>query len=151
MDLVFKTKVFEAAEALILEKIAYAKTAMHEAQEAANAEEKSSMGDKYETGRAMSQLAREMNAKQMLAFQMELDHLKKLSPTGTYKLSQTGALVQTELGWFYIAAAIGYVRVDEKKVMVLSPETPLSKALAGKKSGDFYKLNGKKIKILGIV
>ena len=150
MDLGFKIKVFEAAKVIISEKIEFAMKAMQAAQEAANTEEKSSMGDKYETGRAMSQLAKDMNAKQMLAFQNELDHLKKLSPNLPFKIAQSGALVQTEQGWFYIAAAIGLVMVDGTKIMVLSPESPLGKALAGKKSGNFYEINGRKLKIQAI-
>ncbi len=151
MDLSWKQQVYKASVKVIEEKIAHAKAAMNEAQEAANTEEKSSMGDKYETGRAMSQLAKDMNAKQMVAFQNELNQLQKLSQLHPSKTVSSGALVQTEQGYFFIAAAIGSISVNEVKIMVLSPETPLSKALWGKKAGDFYELNGKKQKILKIV
>lgn len=151
MDLGWKQQIFEESIKVISEKIAHAKSAMNEAQEAANTEEKSSMGDKYETGRAMSQLAKDMNARQMVAFQNELNQLQKISQIHLSKTVSLGALVQTEQGYFYIAAAIGAISVNNTKIMVLSSETPLCKALWGKKPGEWYELNGKKSKILGIV
>ena len=150
MDLSWKQQVYEESAKVISEKIANAKAAMLAAQEAANTEEKSSMGDKYETGRAMSQLAKDMNTRQMFAFQEELNLLQKLSPSISNKTAQPGALVQTEQGYFYLAAAIGNVVINASKIMVLSPETPLGKALRGKKPGDVYELNGKKLKIFAI-
>ncbi|MDP1725370.1 MAG: 3-oxoacyl-ACP synthase [Bacteroidota bacterium] len=151
MDLSWKQQIYDESIKVISEKIAHAKSAMQAAQEAANTEEKSSMGDKYETGRAMSQLAKDMNAKQMVAFQNELNHLQKLSQLHPSKTVSSGALVQTEQGYFFIAAAIGSISINQVKIMVLSSETPLSQALWGKKAGDVYELNGKKSKILGIV
>lgn len=151
MDLGWKQKIYEESIKVISEKITHAKSAMQAAQEAANTEEKSSMGDKYETGRAMSQLAKDMNARQMVAFQNELNQLQKLSKILPSKTVTSGALVQTEQGYFYIAAAIGAISINNQKIMVLSSETPVCKAMRGKKADDWYELNGKKLKILKIV
>ncbi|MBC7381757.1 MAG: 3-oxoacyl-ACP synthase [Bacteroidia bacterium] len=148
MEIGIKKQVYVAGVLVISAKIAGAKAAMQAAQEAANTEEKSSMGDKYETGRAMSQLAKDMNAQQMMAFQHELNQLQKYAALLPCKIIQPGALVQTTQGYFYIAAAIGSVTINNLKVMILSPETPLSKALLGKKKGDAYELNDKKLKVL---
>ena len=52
----FKLKNF--ALDLIGQRMTTAKEAMQQAQESANSEEKSSAGDKYETGRAMGHLQR---------------------------------------------------------------------------------------------
>ena len=73
-----KKELFEHCKNLLLQRIANGEKAMLDAQEAANSEEKSSMGDKYETGRAMSQLAREMSAKQVFENKQELGFLLKL-------------------------------------------------------------------------
>ncbi len=151
MDLSWKKQVFDKSILVIQEKIENARTAMQAAQEAANTEEKSSMGDKYETGRAMSQLAKDMNAQQMVAFQHELNQLQKLAQNLPCKTVKPGALIQTGQGYFFIAAAIGPVIINDMKIMVLSPETPLAKSMWGKKTGDSYELNGKKMKIMGIV
>jgi hypothetical protein len=45
----------ESRAAVLTQRINTAQAAMDRAQEAANSEEKSSSGDKYETGRAMGQ------------------------------------------------------------------------------------------------
>jgi predicted O-methyltransferase YrrM len=76
--LINKKELFEHCKNLLLQRIANGEKAMLDAQEAANSEEKSSMGDKYETGRAMSQLAREMSAKQVFENKQELGFLLKL-------------------------------------------------------------------------
>lgn len=123
---------------------------MQVAQEAANSEEKSSMGDKYETGRAMSQLDKDMNAKQMLAFQNELNQLQKINPAVVFAKAQPGALVKTGQGYFLIGAAIGTLLVDGIKVSALSQQSPLADALANKEAGESYTLNGNSYKILEI-
>ena len=79
-----KKELFEHCKNMLLQRIADGEKAMLDAQEAANSEEKSSMGDKYETGRAMSQLARDMSAKQVFENKQELGFLLKLENITTY-------------------------------------------------------------------
>jgi predicted O-methyltransferase YrrM len=83
--LINKKEIFEHCKNMLLQRIADGEKAVLDAQEAANSEEKSSMGDKYETGRAMSQLAREMSAKQVFENKQELGFLLKLE-NGYYPL-----------------------------------------------------------------
>ncbi|WP_258539158.1 hypothetical protein [Chitinophaga oryzae] len=56
-------------EQIFLQRIAVTQRAMDEAQAAANQESKSSVGDKYETARAMSHMEKDMHARQLLAHQ----------------------------------------------------------------------------------
>ena len=61
----FKNKLKEFCQSLIAQRIDAVKININQAQEAANNEEKSSAGDKYETSRAMNQLERDMHSRQM--------------------------------------------------------------------------------------
>ena len=62
----------------IMQRIGTARHAMENAQAAANEEDKSSVGDKYETSRAMGQIDSEMNARQLEEARRELALLQKI-------------------------------------------------------------------------
>lgn len=81
--------------------------AIEHAQLAANEETKSSAGDKYETGRAMMQLEIEKQSVQ-LAEAMKLKHvLSQINPEKTTETIQSGSLVFTDQGNFYISISAG--------------------------------------------
>src|ERR1700761_1589374 len=61
----FKQRLKQWGLDLIGQRITNSNEAMTQAQEAANSEEKSSAGDKYETGRAMGHLQKDMHARQL--------------------------------------------------------------------------------------
>lgn len=132
---------------MLLQRIADGEKAMLDAQEAANSEEKSSMGDKYETGRAMSQLARDMSAKQVFENKQELANLLKLENTKTDKTIVQGSVVMANEKVFYIAVGLGVIDFNGMQVTVLSPKAPLANLMLGKKAGDTFELNKKQFAI----
>jgi transcription elongation GreA/GreB family factor len=146
----FKTRLKQAGLQLISERIAMAKSAGDSAQEAANSEDKSSAGDKYETGRAMGHLEKDMYARQQAENVMELARLQQVNTDSIYSTPQTGALVQCAEQSFFIAAGLGRQLIDEQTIFFLSPYTPLAKLLLPKKVGDAFLFNKKEIKILAI-
>lgn len=107
---------------------------------ASNNDTKSSMGDKYETGREM--LQQEINN-----LQLQLNEVLKqqsLLQTMVIKDSdkaEKGALVTTAKGLFFIAVSLGEVLFNDQKVICISPESPLAKAMAGKGKGEHFALN----------
>jgi transcription elongation GreA/GreB family factor len=145
--LIDKKTIFEACKNMLLQRIADGEKAMLDAQEAANSEEKSSMGDKYETGRAMSQLARDMSAKQVFENKQELANLLKLENTKTDKTIIQGSVVTANEKVFYIAVGLGVIDFNGMQVTVLSPKAPLAQLMLGKKAGDVFELNKKQFAI----
>lgn len=145
-----KQQLFEQCKTILLARIADGEKAMQDAQEAANSEGKSSMGDKYETGRAMSQLARDMSAKQVFENKQELINLLKLENTKTDKTIIQGSVVMANGKLFYIAVGLGVINFNEIQITVLSTKAPLAQLMLGKKAGDFFELNKKKF-VLEIV
>ena len=90
--LALKKEILFRCISLVEKRIEAAIHAMHQAQEAANSEGKSSAGDKYETSRAMGQLDRDMNAKQVAEAQRDLAFLNGLLPVMQMDTARPGAL-----------------------------------------------------------
>lgn len=64
---------------------------------------------------------------------------------------QFGSAIETKNHYYFIAAAIGEIRMDDgSKVHVISTEAPIFQQLEGKRKGDTFKLNGEEIEILDI-
>ncbi len=124
---------------------------MRSAQEAANEEEKSSAGDKYETSRAMSHLQKDMYAKQLEENRIELSRLQSVNCERLYEVVAPGALVSAGDNLFFIAAGLGKLLVDGTTIYFLSPNAPLAKLLLHKKQGDHIKFNNQQMKIEMVV
>lgn len=122
---------------------AEAKAAMDAAQEAANSEGKSSMGDKYETGRAMAQLDRDMYARRYHQIVQDLALLERLEKTAVSGQVQPGSLVQTSFGKILIAVSLGAVETGGGTALVVSAQSPLGRSLLGKSAGDSFVFQGK--------
>jgi hypothetical protein len=138
--------------ALIREKLAQqadtCRKEMQLAQESANSEEKSSAGDKYETGRAMSQQQRDFFAKRLDAAVQEMavfDALSKLAATGKI---QAGSLLKAGNQYFFVGSGIGLLSLPSgEKLICTSTDSPLGKSLLGKKPGDEFSFTGSFIRI----
>ncbi len=116
---------------------------------ASNNETKSSMGDKYETSREMVQ--QEINNIQLqLNENLRAKNSLKLITTNPHQTIGVGSLVETDKGLFYIAVSLGEIIFNEKKIFVISTESPLGNVLLGHKTGEEISLNNLKQKILKI-
>jgi hypothetical protein len=139
--LVFKQQLKQYALDAIRQRIATANEAMTQAQEAANNEEKSSAGDKYETGRAMGHLQKDMHARQLAEALKELATLSAIPIEPLGREGRPGAYVQAEGIGFFISAGLGKQCVNGQTVVFLSPQAPLAAQLLGKKAGDQVAFN----------
>lgn len=145
-----KTSLKKAGERLITERIAVIKTAIDNAQEAANSEDKSSAGDKYETGRAMGHLQKDMYAHQQTENTRELENLQKINTEIIHTAAQTGAFIRCADHSFFIAAGLGKQLIDDQPIFFLSPNAPLAKLLLHKKAGDSFLFNKRDTVILEV-
>ena len=110
---------------------------------ASNNETKSSMGDKFETSREMVQ--QEINTLQIQLNENRnaRNSLKQIN-TNLHQTIGLGTLVETDKGLFYIAVSLGEIVFNEKKIFVISTESPLGKILFGMKKGEEISLNNMK-------
>ncbi|MEO6231420.1 MAG: hypothetical protein ABJB11_07665 [Ferruginibacter sp.] len=146
----YKGKLLQNCIDIIKNRIEVTQLAIQNAQSAANSEEKSSAGDKYETSRAMSHLEKDMHSKQLVATRQELEHLMETDCTVLYNVGAKGSLVQCEKAAFFIAAGIGKIVFEEKEVYIISPAAPLAKILLNKKAGEQIIFNKTSIDIVDI-
>ncbi|MGL6126579.1 hypothetical protein BBI01_17275 [Chryseobacterium artocarpi] len=107
---------------------------------ASNNDTKSSMGDKYETGREMLQQEINNLQRQLNEVLNQQAVLQKIISDASEKV-QNGALVKTNKGLFYVSVSMGEIVFDNQKVMTVSAESPLVKAMFGKKMGEGFTIN----------
>jgi hypothetical protein len=132
------------------EKLATLQAALNDAQAGANAETKSTAGDKHDTGRAMMQLEVERLSKQLSeAHQMKSD-LSKINPTFTPTTVSPGALVVTTKENYFIAIAAGKIELDGSVYFAVSTLSPVYKQLKGLKKGQSGTINNHSFEITGI-
>src|SRR6478609_4199427 len=142
-----KTRLIAACKSIQQERVENARRAMLDAQKSANEEEKSTAGDKYDTARAMSQNLRDMNAKQMDEANKLLNAIDQINPNSVFDEVRPGAVVQTNLGNYFIAGSVGQVKIDNETYFAISLQAPIGAALSNKKSGDKVQFNGKEFHI----
>ena len=134
-----KSELLEIIHQKISEKIQKLEQLIAETR-ASNNDTKSSMGDKYETSREM--LQQEINH-----LQIQLNEhlksqkiLKNINPN-PHKIVTLGSLVETEKGMFFVAISLGELSFNQEKIFVISAESPLAKAMNGKKVGETFIVN----------
>lgn len=116
-------------------------------QESVASDTKSSAGDKYETAREMSNLEKQKIQEQLHQIEKEQMAVERV-PLHPINQVQHGALVETSMGTFFIAASLG--KIGEGLPFVVSAAAPVCRAMWGKKSGDNFTFNDKKVLVLTI-
>lgn len=136
-----KPLVYAACKKVIEERLLSAQAAMNEAQASANQEEKSSAGDKYETGRAMAQLERDKAAVQVAEALKMKETFNRIDPGKKSAAIELGSLTQTDKGYFYVGVAVGKLMVREIECLAISPASPIGKLMMGKRPGHSVTFN----------
>lgn len=108
------------------------------AQESANNEGKSSAGDKYETGRAMGHLQKEMYLRQAETIRQELLKAKATDVKLQTGMIKKGTVVITDRLIVFICAGLGKKIIDNRTILFVSDEAPLFKLLYQKKEGEIF-------------
>lgn len=136
METAYKARLKRWALDHLSQRIAMSNHAMQQAQEAANGEEKSSAGDKYETGRAMGHLQKDMHARQLAGLVREMAALHAINVDERCIEGRSGALLRTDPYDFFIGIGLGKQTIEGRTVVFLSPQAPLARTLQNKKAGD---------------
>lgn len=134
-----KENILQILKDKISEKIKTFENLIAETRASSN-DTKSSMGDKYETGREMLQQEINNIQRQLNETLNQQNFLKKLNTEVCTKV-QNGALVKTDKGFFYISVSAGEIVFEGKKIMTISSESPLAKAMFGKKIAETFIIN----------
>ncbi len=133
-----KARLHAHCLALAAKSIQTARAALAAAQEAGNAETRSSAGDKYETGRTMMQLEQEkLKGQLMQAIELK-NQLAQLRPGQVSETAGPGSLVFTNHGNFYLSVGLGKVKMDGQVFFAISLESPAGQALRGRRKGEKF-------------
>jgi hypothetical protein len=130
-----KQRLFEHCHDYVQQRLGTVGQALEAARQAANEESKSSVGDKYETGRAMMQLEQEKLAAQLAEAQQLQVVLNRISLEKTSPSIAEGSLAITSQGNFFIAISAGKLALDGQLYYLVSMASPIGVALAGRFAG----------------
>jgi len=118
--------------------------------ESRNSNSKSSAGDKHETSRAKIQLEIDNYLKQ------KLNIIDKLKVLGAIDINQknikveNGALVETNVGFFFIAIGLGRWTVNSEQIFVISLASPIGKLMKDKLATSSFIFRNLKYEIIKI-
>lgn len=147
----FKEKIFRYCLTLLEKREMEIKTEIGNLRDGIANDSKSSMGDKYETSREMSQQEINRLEQQLANNGQQLFQLKSLSLSTSTKSVGLGSLVKTNIGNFFISIGLGEIVVEQHPVFLISAVSPLGKLIIGKNEGDQFEMNKKEIKILQLL
>ncbi|MDB5152804.1 MAG: 3-oxoacyl-ACP synthase, partial [Mucilaginibacter sp.] len=77
--------------------------------------------------------------------------LNHINAGTTFKTAETGSLVITDNGKFYIAIGAGTLILNGESYFAVSPASPIGLKLKMQKIGDEFSLNGKIYRIENII
>ncbi|MBO6183089.1 MAG: hypothetical protein J6O88_00155 [Chryseobacterium sp.] len=143
-----KSSLINIVKLKLSEKISNFEKLISETRASSN-DTKSSMGDKYETGREMLQQEINNLQGQLNEVLKQQDFLKTILPKLSEK-AEKGAIVKTEKGLFFISVSLGEITVENQKIICISPESPLAKAIIGKYRDEVFSINNINQKIENI-
>lgn len=150
LDSTLKEKLTAKVISHLEEGLSDIRASIKDAEEAANQEEKSSAGDKFETGREMMQLEMSKLASQENQQYKMLEMARAIRADKTMHEVQSGAVVRTEQGVFLFLAPVGKLKADGVEFYGVSIQSPLGQKLLGLKKGETTELNGRKLTVLDL-
>lgn len=142
-----KKELYQLCIIQIHERIEALESNLKSIQEARNNETKSSVGDKYETGRAMMQMEEDKMKMQLSQANLINNTLQRIEPDFKSNQVEQGSLIITNQGNYYISVALGKMELNGETYFCISTKAPIVQKMRGKKKGEFFTLNGKEIEI----
>ena len=132
-----KAALIRICEEHILDRISNSEEALQRVIESRDNESKSSVGDKYETGRSIMQSEQSRIEAQIEAAQNTLRELKSIPSTVSEK-SPLGKVVTTDKAMYFVSSGVGKVNLKNAVYYCISPKSPIALILQGKETGDTF-------------
>jgi len=146
-----KKRLYDKILGIIEQRLSEARVAIDAAKESRDSETKSSVGDKYETGRTLMQQEVEKNRVLLHKTERLKAELEKIDVNKKHESVDFGSLVLTNQHTYFISTALGKIELDGETCFCISLASPVGKLLYKKKAGDIFSFQGKEIKILEIL
>lgn len=146
-----KKQAFHACIQQLNEQMVRLENTLNRVEEGMKDDTKSSAGDKFETNTAMMHLEKEKIDRQMLDSVNLKKSMRQVNPNLENKVVESGALIRTKTFNMYICTGIGKVPMEGFTFMAVSTDAPIVQAMLGKKKGELFSFNGKKVKVLDLI
>jgi len=135
---------------ILNDKILSLSTEIISLKESRDSDSKSSVGDKYETSRAMAHIEIDKHERQLNATKQLGNEMNKINPLRISETVEFGSVVYTSNGNYFIGVAQGKIDLDGESFYAISLASPIGKAMFGKKIGDEIAFNNQNITIIKI-
>jgi hypothetical protein len=119
--------------------------------DALGSEQKSTAGDKHETGRAMIHLEMEKSQHQLQAVDQMKVQLSRISAAQQLEQVGFGSLIVTDRDTFLVGVGLGKQVILGKVIYCLGMDAPIAKGLMGKITGESIFFNGSYQQIVAIL
>lgn len=136
---------------IVEQRLETGRQALKSVEDGAGQETKSSAGDKYETAREMMQQEKNRAMAQLNEANKLLVALQAISTNGEAEKVQTGSVINTDKGNFYLSVSAGVIKLEGNDYFAVSPASPIGAKLMGKQKGDSFDMNGKHYQIINVI
>lgn len=143
-----KSKLIIGCRKYVEDRIFRILTGIADLEAALKLETKCTVGDKYETGRAMVTLEFEKLSSQLDQFKRLKETLSLIDPEQTSDGIAFGSIVKTTAANYFISIPAGEILVDNEKYFAVGVNSPVAQAILGKKEGERFELNAKENRIV---
>ena len=145
-----KEQILEKILVILNQRIDTARLAIESAKESRDNETKSSVGDKYETGRTLMQMEVEKNRVLLNKTERLKTELLKIDPKSNNDKVEFGSLILTGATNFFMSSAIGKIEVHGIEYICISLASPIGRQLQNKAIGDTIKFQANETTIVDI-
>ena len=151
MDSNIRKELLAACRDYVEVRISGIRSGIKDLEEALKLETKCSMGDKYETGRAMLHLEFEKTSAQLeqcSRLKKTLSLIPEKQQTDEVKF---GSVVKTTKANYFISIPAREIGAGDEIYYAIGAASPIAQALLGKREGETFHFNGREDKILALL
>ena len=138
-----KALIYDKLKEIVSLRIQTATNAMRSAEESRNNETKSSVGDKYETGRAMMHLEKQKNEVQLNKALTLKQELNQIDINKDQNRVGVGSLVFTNQGIYFISIGLGKLKISNEMFYCISIASPVGRLLHDRSIGESFEFQEK--------
>ncbi|MEL7122389.1 MAG: GreA/GreB family elongation factor [Bacteroidota bacterium] len=142
-----KEQLMSICQQQVDDKILSLKKTLNSITESRNNETKSSVGDKYETGRSMMQMEEERINRQLAEVYLMQKDLQQISFSEKSEVVKMGSLVTTSNGQYFLSVGLGKIKIGGQNYYCISNKSPIGQLLLGKTEGESFQFNNRNMTI----